>query len=867
MQYRSISLKHNLIFFGITLGALWLIAFVASGLNDQQADAEHESLDSTITIAITRKVEIAVKKAVVGTLALEGFILSRFTRIPNVSLQAGQRVEVFPDIFDNVAAGNESTPMSGFVVLSSGAVSQVYPPVMTHQYPLGNDLYHQSPASFALEVSSNATSLVSPVLLYGSTWGIAVRIPIHNGTDELSLSTWWGTVIGFLSFELLVAAMRRGGSGGFVSSESSLLLLEAWDSVNQSWFTILDERRFVDMTHHYEEIVVELPLSPRSQWRIVLFMKDPPLLLLRGGMGALIGLMPLVVAAVIVGAANILFAYATRVYTGIDHAPKQAPMAHVSIGIAQGNELWMLQPDVMVAAHQQLQQRLTHVIRSHRGYQTRVFADHSYCVVTRSIDAAVHLSFSLIESLESDPILLNLQPKPTAQRSANASGLQQFTFGASTTVGSRAALIPDLSLNAGSISTQSSRRNASVDSRDNSLAVATPLHVVCSIHWCFDVAVDFDIVAHEYGYEGKSILFASKLFAAAVSRSNGSDVWLSQEAVKMASHMKDVRFERKGEIQLPRTLLPVTVFVATDPDSELMKRAVEGAQRSREAVQRFQASGAARRLSTARAHTEMPRSKPLPTPDVTLSHLPPADSFLHTTHNTSGHLVPPSVDGRLSADNRSLDAPLVFLNPSDCGDGAVGSSAARRTAGNDRDASIHSANRSNSVLPTQAPPQIGQAPLPSCEFTFPEVPEQEKLDFAQAFEAVSEAYGQHEYSELLQLFHHFLCCYSTLFKPFSASERETIFRRLATAFGLAQRNFLVNLSVSAALVHLSSKSGGAMEPLTMDDFDREAQPFEFSANDVVDPYTTAAALAKQGRSARDSSNPSSEGLDANSIMI
>jgi hypothetical protein len=524
MRYSLLGREKSITMWLCCFAVVTIITFVVAAVVDDQARKSSEQERSLVQRRVRATTTGALNTAIYSVRRLESFLVSRFDTVPDISAPANERIagQVFPELA--VLASQLLTAANPVVLLYSfpgAALAQVFP-----SGAVGGDLLNSTLRDSVLYSAATGNILVeSPRVVNGSN-GIIIRVPIYNSSTEFIPSvTWWGNAVGSVAADKMVELMQQ---------RDGTIAGTAWNvritmGLGVSGVVMIDERltnpepptgpaAFVDI----------IALSANSTWVYEYWDLSPNVIWLDTWYRIVVlALVPIAVSTVVVAWANVVFAMAMREYSGADHAPKNPPMAIATIGIAHASELWVMCPDVLLDAEDRLHQRVLLIAEAHRAYVSRATAQHSYTLVTRSIDAAIHLSFTLVEDLERNPIMMEL----------SGSGRKTSDHSLKTYI--------------------------------------KPLQVVCTVHWCKDVQVACDKVDNDHMifYEGRSVLFASRLYSYAIARNDGGQVLISRDTWELAKGMRGVSTSFYDEVHFRQMLIPQEVFSITDPGSELMQKA------------------------------------------------------------------------------------------------------------------------------------------------------------------------------------------------------------------------------------------------------------------------------------------------------
>lgn len=501
-----------------------IVTFVVAAVVDDQTRKSSDQKKILVQRRVRASTTGALNTAIYSVRRFEAFIASRFDTIPNISAPARVRSagQVFPELA--VLANQLLTADNPVLLLYSfpGAVTaQVFP-----SGSVGADLLNSSLRDSVLHSAATGNILVESPRAVNGSYGIVIRVPIYNSSTDFDPAvTWWGNAVGSVAASKMLALMvQRDGTIAGTNWNVRITM-----GVGAAGVVMVDERTTnADPPMRAADFVDAIVLSANSTWVYEYWDLHPDVIWLHTWHRVIVlALVPISVAVVVMAWANVVYALAMREYSGADHAPKNPPMAMAMVGIAHGSELWVMCPDVLLDAEARLQQRVLLIAEAHRAYVARTTAQHSHTLVTRSIDAAIHLSFTLVEDLQRNPIMMEL-----GGSGRGSGGGSQKIF-------------------------------------------IKPLQVVCTVHWCKDVQVACDKFEDDQmiTYEGRSVLFASRLYSYAIDRNDGGQILISRDTWELAKGMRGVSTSFYDEVHFRQMLIPQEVFTITDPSSELLHKA------------------------------------------------------------------------------------------------------------------------------------------------------------------------------------------------------------------------------------------------------------------------------------------------------
>ncbi|RNF02052.1 uncharacterized protein Tco025E_08463 [Trypanosoma conorhini] len=237
------------------------------------------------------------------------------------------------------------------------------------------------------------------------TWQVVVRDPIYNATTvaEESRKNFWGFSIAVLNLDAVMdqniherelAAKKMGYLIYLVEDSNRIIPIRYYEAKN------LTEAEL----HNFIATGTSRPLWDKERPFYVCLRGIHPDANPTKTAVALIVVIAVFLSILVfmVGACVVLICL--KEYDGVAHAPKAAPFALAIIGLCNAEQLWELAPDRMVGVSERLavlQKR--HIIR-YNVYEAMQLHPYSTTVAARSIGAAVRMCFSLIEELQSQPI-------------------------------------------------------------------------------------------------------------------------------------------------------------------------------------------------------------------------------------------------------------------------------------------------------------------------------------------------------------------------------------------------------------------------------------------------------------------------------
>ena len=348
----------------------------------------------------------------VTLLGLQGFVAASFKTLPNISLPPAQRIQMIP-LFSQFAASLIPSNVLDIGPNNAGFTFELHPGgVLTQMYPPNTTATSQAVDDFVVDNSStweyindNGTGnvlVVETVVLPDGNSTIAVEGGIAVFGSSANLSSWWGNIVVTLRMDLLV---------------DSLHVADVLDQKGYFWCLVTDEAvpRWVDgsASTSHDSMPGEGPTTTMPIGTTPGFV-----LQMRSKVVNRSATPTNVTLVIIFGTFASLFAIAfinfvvfmfSLEYTGRDHAPKYAPFALTVVAIDHGEDLCRVLPsDAGTEMIDEFNKRVQKVLKNHRAFLSQSLLRHCHVIVTRSIDASVHLSYELIEGLRDDPMWVTL---------------------------------------------------------------------------------------------------------------------------------------------------------------------------------------------------------------------------------------------------------------------------------------------------------------------------------------------------------------------------------------------------------------------------------------------------------------------------
>lgn len=793
---------------------------------NSRREADRQTRVTELRDGVSDRMSMKLITAIFSVGSVQSFVVAKApSAVPNISDLTVNRINGF-DVngFDTVAAAVYADPglVSNIFLFPGGMRSQAYPE--NSFFPRGFDIFNISSQKQSMErtVVTGEILIEAPRSLIDAALGFVVRIPVYINTSVTGFSTWWGNVVGMITFEDYVNSILL--DDGTIAGSQWVVAMFCVNSSSgsgvASFVVVVDERLSRGISS--EQQATAFALGKAAMTSTAVLSANATIIVYYWNYGdadavevdilrsfdmlpVILG--PMMLAVVIAVACNVLYALMSRKYESCDHAPKRPPFAMLLIGIARSEEWWIQQPEAFADALKQVSQRLDREIEHHKAYSIRSPVPHAFAVVGRSVDAAIHIAFAMIESLERKPIEMSLVPRGRGRKQSREGSTHSTPKGDAQPIEVQTKLDRSKSDISVSISNalavadlHGSERLANGTPRDENTSVSAPsggvmrrittkvpLHLVCCVHWCLEADVagnleeldslgsDDPFAATEdtaasvqassskqtlvYTYEGKSPLFAGKIFQTAMLRSVGSQVWLSQEtAALVESHMRDVTVTSLGIHQIPRVPAPQEVFSAMDPSSSLMLKAAKSA------------------MYAHHCHLERIRE----------TVISPSSSVTKRTAHVS-----------------NVASPSFKLSD------ALGAAGAGEAASSNSDHAAEDTPAAQLVAP-QVEGTLTSQPTAAvdAQFLVPTViPQVLRSVFEEIFDPLIDTYPQYDFTDLVFLFFHFHQAYYVMLKPLGQSERDNILRKLAYLHGISQQNLLAHLAVFCTLQALGGSYG------------------------------------------------------------
>jgi hypothetical protein len=449
---------------------------------------ESERLKWSRSAALTvqeasNKVGPSLELIYISLLGLQGFVAASLKTIPDHRLPPEQRIQYTP-LFSNFALtllpsiNNIDESGAGFVfeLHPGGVLAELFPPNATKTNDVQDDFTHDPVSTWAYINAAGAPvtyarRLTKPGLNPESALreSVAIEGGIAVFSTTTNLSNWWGNVIARLQLDDFLEAIhfdemmkKNGLNWGIATADGAepLWVAGSPDSLLvDGQLTVPGYGNSLETTIFSSGSKIGLRLCVRAQH--LHQQANSSNLTMIIVLGSLLSLSLLAII-------NCILFSTTRVYTGEEHAPKRAPFAMTIVAVDHGEDLGRtMSSEAWLASVNEFNGRVRQSVERHRGYLSQSLLQHCHVIVTRSIDAAIHLSYDLIEDLMARPIA--------------------YSAGSCHSSGS--------------------------------------LRVLVTCHWCESISQ----VSPELNYEGSDVLYAVKFFRAAALPNRVVASWTAME--------------------------------------------------------------------------------------------------------------------------------------------------------------------------------------------------------------------------------------------------------------------------------------------------------------------------------------------------
>ncbi|KAG5485466.1 hypothetical protein LSCM1_07550 [Leishmania martiniquensis] len=767
---------------------------------DKKYERKIRPFEYSLANAAVAPFRLAMVEAYGISQALEGYVLSRLVKLPDLAAPpemriAGQNFSNFPEIGKTLLRNLSMVVMTA---LLPGGVYAFISPANAATY--GRDTFDPHDNAQNYQPTPMETLLLGRAVYVGpfrssseillGHWGLAVRRPIFNRTTYqlTDISAFWGFALTLVNISGIL------DTGPF---DFSSFAYEDYGGV--------DYLLSVEETSSGNITVISTSLQRPTQRQLVEFIRlgtsvdiapnHPFTVTVRGrGYGAnlsptnVITVVSTVLSGLFVTFAVVIAAvlWCTRGYNAAAHAPKMAPFAMLTVGPFRGEELWDLAAEQMAEVTERLDRVLAQQMVRHHACQIQQVHPLTTSYVTRSVAAAVQMAFSTIEELQRHPI----------------NGPLRAVLG-----------------NEG------------------------PLPVSYAVHWCTDAAVRVESLKGTYRYEGCDVVFGGRMWAFAAPNIVTVSEAVAQALPRFGLRSLDARPYRMVNVMRSRTLCGATY--SKELSSSSADAATPTIYLPYPLPTTVQATAGVRCRSEVSPMTalmdnssDIEDAQPLPSQQLLtlLDQRRPAlvaaaaaaprdfDELLSSPHVNNSATTANLLDGD------DVWSPVSPLSVVDGGAANGEVSAATRAAAT---SCAQPKNEGNEFLSAQSSSVVQHLPNASSSlgiavsngattmlrlnsFAFqgdavtrallqPLIPRSLDVALRVAFDYQSITLSV-RYDEVRVLVYYFYSSYKILFRPLAAPERHNIFRRLVTAFGVPQQGILEHLAARCSIRYVQNRS-------------------------------------------------------------
>ncbi|KAL7700668.1 hypothetical protein NQL31_007147 [Lotmaria passim] len=722
------------------------------------------SLERTLANAAVTPFRQAISNASVLTKALEGYVVSRMTTLPDLNSSAKARIASqgndfadFDTILPTITKGVKFVAM---VSLQPGGVYAMTWPLEPSM--LGRDVLLSTDYAQTLSPTPQDTLRTGKVAYIGPSksvakymhglWTMTVRRPVYNRTNvsaPIHPKTFWGFTQSSVNISAILETRPFDfrhccSSGGRLGKVDYLLTTKISNTA----------QRTVVATSLPKTSLVEVENFILKGTSVAVMPNHPFTVTVRGSYyGARLSAnnVTTVVATVIAGLFLVFAIFAAfiifhcRPYDALRHAPKLAPFAMLTVGPCRGEELWELASDQMVEVTDRLGKMLARQMVRHHAYQIQQVHPLTTSYVTRGVAAAVQMAFDTIEELHRHPI-----DEPL-------------------------------------------RRLLGDDGR---------LLLSYAVHWCNDAVVRLDPMEGGYRYEGPDVVYGGRMWAFAAP-----SVVTASEAVAHALPRFGLRCLTAEPYRRVNVVRSRSVCGASSGAATIY--VPFPALTAAEATAGLGSGGGAAIAAVKAAATHDGDADVVLPSQTLLSLVDTRRPVLVAARDAAPHSHPcPPLSASFPAVAASSPHPAHDAE-------------SMNQSGNVRSGSFsHSGEEESTapVLQAPVPLSVGTELGPSHPMTMamrrsslviegdgvtrallrPFIPHALDVALHMAFDYQSITLGM-TYDSVRVLVYYFYSSYKILFRPLAAPERHNIYRRLVTAFGVPQQGILEHLAARCAI--------------------------------------------------------------------
>ncbi|KAF5220921.1 hypothetical protein ECC02_006081 [Trypanosoma cruzi] len=459
---------------------------------------------------------------------LEGFALGSMKFIPPFNGTPEERVkgQEFAGFTEYASLLRVSPHLVAQILAPGGVGLEVFPSVPSIRMLdfLNNDSMGEPTAIESVDSTKSCVlgPLYRAVPGINATWQLIVRDPIYDTKDNkrAERKTFWGFALVVLNVDTMMGERAREDNMNGKGLDYLLYTVKNTSGkITPICFSVKENPTLEEMNEFISTGTNRAVLRNRLSWYVCMRGKH------RESTPTKTTIAVIIVVALLIALVTFLASASTvllclKEYDGSANAPKAAPFAIAILGLCSAEQLWELSPDRMVFVSERLATLQRQEIIRHNAYEGMQLHPYTTTIITRSVETAVRLCFSVIEELNSQPIDDPL------------------------------------------------RELLGEDGR---------LLIACAVHWCTDATVRVESNSGVIRYEGPDVVYCGRMWMFAAP----NEVSISRAARELAMKMDEVQICSLASVFLRGVAGRQDLFTISNPQR---KRLVDAANRAKRRI-------------------------------------------------------------------------------------------------------------------------------------------------------------------------------------------------------------------------------------------------------------------------------------------
>ncbi|EKF30946.1 hypothetical protein MOQ_005224 [Trypanosoma cruzi marinkellei] len=457
---------------------------------------------------------------------LEGFALGSMKFVPPFNGTPEERVkgQEFAGFTEYASLLRVSPHLVAQILAPGGVGLEVFPPVPAIRMFdfLKNDSMGEPTAMES--VDSKKSCVLGPLYRavpgINATWQLIVRDPIYDTKDnkKAERKTFWGFALVVLNVDTMMGERAREDNMHGKGIDYLLYTVKNTSGkITPIRFSVKENPTLEEITDFISTGTNRAVLRNRLSWYVCMRGRN------RESTPTKTTIAVIIVVAFLIALVTFLASASTALlclkeYDGTANAPKAAPFAMTILGLCSAEQLWELSPDRMVFVSERLATLQRQEIIRHNAYEGMQLHPYTTTIITRSVETAVRLCFSVIEELNTQPIDEPLQE-----------------------------LLGD----------------------DGRLLIA------CAVHWCTEATVRVESVSGAIRYEGPDVVYCGRMWMFAAP----NEVSISRAARDLAMKMDEVQINSLASVFLRGVAGRQDLFTISNPQRKRLVDATTRAKR------------------------------------------------------------------------------------------------------------------------------------------------------------------------------------------------------------------------------------------------------------------------------------------------